>query len=501
MATVAESAAIEIEAQELTNAQSETLPLTTVNFQVRQDEFLGSRSAIDPTLPGAISGPIEANASTEMAQSSASFPYDNLKTRLQTLGDEENQGLAPLENDPKNLELSSELWSASSQVKWKQFEQQQARFERMLAQWRSQSTERLSLLPTQKLPQLSMLVAKAEESLLATANLTIPVARLAAAPAIQFTALAGIPLPSRLPKSVFHALHQVKAGETLDAIAQRYQISGRDLMQANQLESHNLLSVGQELKIPLAAYPDQEVSKLHESPAPSLVEAGTTQFETASKDPYVEQLKADVEKLRQEYQAHYESGPMANSQPVTIASVTSAVERLPSESLAIAPVEAETFDRGFRPPVGETVSPELPPLSSPDPYLPNPETFDGYIWPAKGVITSGYGWRWGRMHRGIDIAAPVGTPILAASSGEVVVAGWNSGGFGNLVKVRHYDGSLTLYAHNSRILVREGQHVKQGQQIAEMGSTGRSTGPHLHFEVHPNGRGAVNPIAYLPKKR
>jgi murein DD-endopeptidase MepM/ murein hydrolase activator NlpD len=104
------------------------------------------------------------------------------------------------------------------------------------------------------------------------------------------------------------------------------------------------------------------------------------------------------------------------------------------------------------------------------------------------------------MHKGIDIAAPVGTPILASAPGEIISAGWNSGGYGNLVKIRHADGSVTYYGHNSRILVRTGQMVAQGEQISEMGSTGRSTGPHLHFEVRPDGMGAVNPIAFLPQK-
>jgi murein DD-endopeptidase MepM/ murein hydrolase activator NlpD len=102
------------------------------------------------------------------------------------------------------------------------------------------------------------------------------------------------------------------------------------------------------------------------------------------------------------------------------------------------------------------------------------------------------------MHKGIDIAGPIGTPIYAAADGIVTFAGWNAGGYGNLVEIEHPDGSLTLYAHNHRILVREGQNVSQGEQVAEMGSTGFSTGPHLHFEIHPSGQGAVNPIAYLP---
>jgi murein DD-endopeptidase MepM/ murein hydrolase activator NlpD len=120
------------------------------------------------------------------------------------------------------------------------------------------------------------------------------------------------------------------------------------------------------------------------------------------------------------------------------------------------------------------------------------------VWPARGSLSSRYGRRWGRMHQGIDIAAPTGTAILAAADGTVVASGFSSGGYGNVVDVKHADGSLTRYGHNSRLLVSVGQQVKQGQNIAEMGSTGRSTGPHLHFEYHMGSGSAVNPIAYLP---
>ncbi|MGF1674785.1 MAG: peptidoglycan DD-metalloendopeptidase family protein, partial [Rivularia sp. (in: cyanobacteria)] len=155
-----------------------------------------------------------------------------------------------------------------------------------------------------------------------------------------------------------------------------------------------------------------------------------------------------------------------------------------------------------------TVSLPLPPLSvaAVDRYLPKPidESIapeKGYIWPAKGVFTSGYGPRWGRMHRGIDIAAPTGTPINAAAAGVVASAGWNRGGYGNLVDIRHADGTLTRYAHNSKILVSKGQQVEQGQRIALMGSTGFSTGPHLHFEIRKGGTEAVNPVAFLPPRQ
>ena len=123
-----------------------------------------------------------------------------------------------------------------------------------------------------------------------------------------------------------------------------------------------------------------------------------------------------------------------------------------------------------------------------------------WIWPTKGVFTSGYGWRWGRMHRGIDMANNVGTPIQAARTGRVVFSGWHDGGYGYLVTLQHSDGSRSLYAHNSRLMVSNGQEVRQGAVIALMGSTGRSTGPHLHFEIHPAGAGAVDPLTVLPPR-
>lgn len=193
------------------------------------------------------------------------------------------------------------------------------------------------------------------------------------------------------------------------------------------------------------------------------------------------------------------SGQVSQAKDVSQPLATPAVK---PQLVAAAPLGSESYDPLLQSRLGKTVSPELPPLGPGNEYLPGaPNRAEGYIWPTKGVLTSGFGWRWGRMHKGIDIAGPVGTPIVAAADGVVVSAGWNSGGYGYLVEIQHADGSLTLYAHNSRILVQVGQQVAQGQQISEMGSTGYSTGPHCHFEVHPSGRGAVNPMAFLPKDR
>ena len=119
-----------------------------------------------------------------------------------------------------------------------------------------------------------------------------------------------------------------------------------------------------------------------------------------------------------------------------------------------------------------------------------------YIKPISGGrYTSGFGRRWGRMHKGVDWACPIGTTVYASCAGTVISASYN-GGYGNNVVISHADGRLTRYAHNSKLLVKAGQHVEQGEPIALSGSTGRSTGPHVHFEIYINGS-AVDPLKYI----
>jgi murein DD-endopeptidase MepM/ murein hydrolase activator NlpD len=186
-------------------------------------------------------------------------------------------------------------------------------------------------------------------------------------------------------------------------------------------------------------------------------------------------------------------------QPLPYQAPTAVPIKSQAPIVATAPLGSDAYDPS-QSSLGRNVSPGLPPLAPADTYLPkNSANFTGYIWPAKGVLTSGFGWRWGRLHKGIDVAGPVGTPVVASAPGVITYARWNDGGYGNLVEVTHPDGSTTLYGHNNRIVVEEGQKVEQGQQIAEMGSTGFSTGPHSHFEIHPPGQDAVNPIAFLPR--
>ena len=120
------------------------------------------------------------------------------------------------------------------------------------------------------------------------------------------------------------------------------------------------------------------------------------------------------------------------------------------------------------------------------------------IWPTHGVVSSPYGLRWGGsdFHPGIDIANDMGTPIVATADGTVTTAGWNSGGYGNMVDIDHGNGIMTRYGHAMQVVVVPGQHVRRGQVIAYMGSTGYSTGPHCHYEVRINGS-PVNPVGYL----
>lgn len=116
-------------------------------------------------------------------------------------------------------------------------------------------------------------------------------------------------------------------------------------------------------------------------------------------------------------------------------------------------------------------------------------------WPTAGTVTSGFGWRWFRMHTGMDIAGPVGTPVKAAKEGRVIYSGW-MGGYGYCVDIDHGNGITTRYGHNSSLHVQVGQYVSRGQVISSMGSTGHSTGPHLHFEVRINGE-AMDPRSYF----
>jgi murein DD-endopeptidase MepM/ murein hydrolase activator NlpD len=138
---------------------------------------------------------------------------------------------------------------------------------------------------------------------------------------------------------------------------------------------------------------------------------------------------------------------------------------------------------------------EQAPVTGAVPAPPTQESSSGMSWPVNGPITSPFGMRWGRMHEGVDIAVPAGTPIQAAASGSVALAGV-TGGYGNYTCINHSGGLSTCYAHQSSIGVSVGQSVSQGDVIGNVGCTGSCFGDHLHFEVRVNGA-AVDPMGYL----
>lgn len=125
-----------------------------------------------------------------------------------------------------------------------------------------------------------------------------------------------------------------------------------------------------------------------------------------------------------------------------------------------------------------------------------------FIWPLRNDrnVSSKFGTRWGRLHAGIDAGTPVGTPVYAANAGTVVTSGYNNGGYGHYIIINHGGGKTTVYAHLSTRLVEVGDIVEKDQLIAKSGNTGRSTGPHLHFEIRINGV-AVNPLNYVKVPR
>lgn len=328
--------------------------------------------------------------------------------------------------------------------------------------------------------------------------------------------------------------HKIQEGDTLWELSRLYDISPQEIATYNDISAETVLQVGETLQIPSHKLANQEKPQLVDfslggvggaasssedlmivqtftddsktiTAVPNLIAQELTGSSIPSDNSQapVQDFLADIQELQSQYQKKSLETAEGDQPEETIAfspaDSNSGLQELDSESIASAPIKIEFYNRFLNLPLGESVSPELPPLSSPDQYLPEPgQQFNGYIWPAEGVFTSGYGQRWGRMHRGIDIAGPIGTPILAAAPGEVIFSGWHNGGFGKLVKLKHPDESVTLYAHNNRVLVQKGQEVDQGQQIAEMGNTGRSTGPHLHFEIRPHEKKAVNPLAHLP---
>ncbi|HET7721449.1 MAG TPA: peptidoglycan DD-metalloendopeptidase family protein [Acidimicrobiales bacterium] len=196
--------------------------------------------------------------------------------------------------------------------------------------------------------------------------------------------------------------------------------------------------------------------------------------------------KAAAEKLAGLEKARNDQVKLKNALDARIEQVTSEVAALAREEATLS-----ALIRARQAPP-EASSPAAPAGNA----APAKVGGSGVAWPTNGSVTSGFGYRWGSLHAGIDIANGVGTPIRAAKAGTIILAGWN-GGYGNCIVIDHGGGFSTLYGHMTRLRASDGQRVSQGDLIGDMGSTGNSTGSHLHFETRVNGS-PQDPTRYLP---
>jgi murein DD-endopeptidase MepM/ murein hydrolase activator NlpD len=231
-------------------------------------------------------------------------------------------------------------------------------------------------------------------------------------------------------------VHVVRRGETVYRIARAYGLDPRELMEVNGLADPRQLEVGAELFIPGAAS-EVDVPPLGAAPPPP------SRKETAGGR-----------------------------------------ERDPSSAARADPEDRDRTALDVPPAAARPRPPRLAQAREP-----------ALRWPVQGVLYSRYGLRQGQRHDGIDIAAPEGTPVGAAADGTVAYAGQQSG-YGEIVIVRHASELVTVYAHASAVLVRPGESVAAGQPIARVGRSGRTTGPHLHFEVREGTRPA-DPLLFL----
>lgn len=258
-------------------------------------------------------------------------------------------------------------------------------------------------------------------------------------------------------------VHEVQKGETFSEIAELYDIEQSQLQQSNPDAVPSQLKIGQKLVL------------THAVP---LLTVKT--METAT---YVDKIPYDI--AYQDTKNLYKGDSSVKSKGINgEKQVTATIVR----SNGVEVSREELSSKVLKDPVSQVVLLG----SKPVPPLIGTGTF---INPARGKLTSTFGRRWGRMHEGIDIGASTGTPIYASDGGKVIFSGYD-GGYGYVVRIDHGGNRVTVYGHCSKLLVKKGEKVFQGQHIANVGNTGNSTGPHLHFEVRINGK-ALNPLNYV----
>ncbi|HHZ13553.1 MAG: peptidoglycan DD-metalloendopeptidase family protein [Caldicoprobacterales bacterium] len=270
-------------------------------------------------------------------------------------------------------------------------------------------------------------------------------------------------------------IYIVEKGDNIWTIAQKHDMTVKDILEANApMEESDILQIGQELNLNVPELPLNVIT------VEKVEHTKSIPFETETKksdDLYTNQTKVAQEGKEGECQI-VEKVYKRNGVETERETISETVKKEPVKKIVL---------------VGTKKPPKK--VSSSRSGSSSSSSGISMSWPTRGRITSRFGRRWGRMHKGLDIANDRGTPIYAARSGTVCYSGYN-GGYGNLVRIDHGSGIETYYAHLSSRSVKKGQKVKKGQLIGYMGNTGNSTGPHLHFEVRINGT-PKNPLNYL----
>ncbi|AOY75338.1 M23 family metallopeptidase [Clostridium formicaceticum] len=257
--------------------------------------------------------------------------------------------------------------------------------------------------------------------------------------------------------------HEVASGESAWIIAQRYNLSIEDIAAANPNINPERLQIGQEISLvvpkPYVTVVTKEYIELVET-----IPFETEHVETESLYKGDKKITVQGEEGKKEIKGYLvkENGVFTQQEIIEEIILQEPTTRVIAEGVKERPATVAT---------------------------------GSFIRPTRGTLTSGFGTRWGRRHEGIDIGASTGTPITSADAGRVSFAGMQ-GAYGNLVIIDHENGYQTYYAHASKLLVKKGDRVFKGQEIAKVGSTGRSTGPHLHFEVRKNGV-PTNPLQFV----
>ncbi len=291
----------------------------------------------------------------------------------------------------------------------------------------------------------------------------------ATAAAAEIPTMAEPPTPTAIPPRTEVITYQVQPGDNLWLIAQRFNLDQDTLAWANpEVEANpDQLRIGQELAIP----PVDGV--LH------TVKAGETLAGIAQR------YQVDVQQI-----LAYEPNGIADAASLKVGQrlmVPGGVKPPPPRPTAAPKAAAQ-------PAATSSGARLMIPAGAPAVPVDAPAQPGRFIWPTQGIITQGYG----KWHGAIDIANRLGTPVVAADAGTVTFAGW-SGGLGNAIQIDHGDGFATTYAHLDSISVQVGQVVAKGDEIGRMGTTGHSTGPHLHLILTYQG-GIINPLDYLPER-